>query len=71
MSNYQGFINAELENILPQDEIRYEFMGDTLRGFRGGCKQYTSKESYKEGIKQLLDISEKVVLSSSTLNLIT
>lgn len=59
VSKYPGFAKGELGKELPQHEIDYMFMGDTLGGFRGGYKQYTSQEPYKRGIRQLLDVSEK------------
>ncbi len=54
------FMGKNLEVELPKWGIKYEFMGETLGGFRrGGYRRHMDTDSYKDGIKQLLEMSKE------------
>jgi len=56
-SKNPDFKKENLEVELPKHNIRYEYMGETLGGYRrGGYEKYTETENYKEGIRRLQEL---------------
>lgn len=54
------FRRENLEAELNRHGIRYEFLGETLGGYRrGGYQKYTETEAYKEGIRRLLELARE------------
>ncbi len=47
-----------LEENLPKHGIEYFWLGDKLGGFRGDYIEYMKTPSFREGIKQLIEIVE-------------
>jgi len=53
------FTGENLKNELPKHRIKYEYLGESLGGFRkGGYQKYTETVEYKNGIGRLLEISK-------------
>ena len=54
------FNRANLEQALPEQDIRYSWLGDALGGFRKeGYQEYMKSEEFTKGISHLLSIAEK------------
>lgn len=58
-SMYPEYVKENLEKELPKSGINYVFMGDTLGGFRRGYQRHMETETYKEGIKNLLELAKQ------------
>ena len=58
-SRYPEYMKENLEQELPKLGIKYVFMGETLGGFRGGYRKYMETETYRKGIKNLLDLTKQ------------
>jgi len=53
------FNGENLKVELPKHSVRYEYMGDTLGGFRrGGYQKYMETDEYEDGIRRLLKASK-------------
>lgn len=56
-SKNPDFKRENLEVELSKHNIRYEFMGETLGGYRrGGYERHMETETYKEGIRRLQEV---------------
>ncbi|MFQ6095463.1 MAG: DUF488 family protein [Candidatus Bathyarchaeia archaeon] len=54
------FERENLEAELKRHGMRYEFMGESLGGYRrGGYQKHTETEVYKEGIERLLEMARE------------
>ena len=59
-SKNPSFKRENLEAELNKHGIRYEFIGETLGGYRrGGYQKHTKTEAYNEGIKGLLELARE------------
>lgn len=58
-SMYPEYVKENLEKELPKLGIKYVFMGDTLGGFRRGYEKHMETETYREGIKNLLEHAKR------------
>lgn len=56
---FEWFSKENLSKALKEEKISYYWLGEELGGFRNeGYETYMSKDSYKSGLKKIIDLSE-------------
>lgn len=56
-SRHLHFVKEALQNLLESNEIRYEYLGKELGGFRkGGYPAYMETDSFRKGLERLAEI---------------
>lgn len=59
-SKNEDFKKEKLERWLKENGINYYWLGELLGGYRsGGFEKYIESQSFKEGMKKLLEIASK------------
>ena len=59
-SKIEHFKKEEMEKWLPENGIKYIFLGKELGGYRrGGYRAYMKTDQFREGIEKLIEISKK------------
>ena len=57
---FPHFNRANLEQVVPEQEITYSWLGEALGGFRKeGYQEYMKSEEFAKGISYLLSIAER------------
>jgi len=58
-SKWEWFKKENLQGALNRRDIRYEYLGDLLGGFRkGGYERHMKTEEFKSGLKRVKDLAE-------------